>query len=231
MPRIVANGAEWFKGFGTEQSPGTKVVSVSGCVRRPGNYEVELGIPTRELIYDLAGGPLDGPRGQGLLPGRLLLPGAHRRGGPRPPLQLRGDGRGGLDARLRLDHRRRRPRLDPAHGAAHGALLPPRVLRQVHPLPRGHQLDGEDAGAGRARRGDADGPRHHRLGPGEHHRPLPLRARRLDGDAGRGDGAQVPRRVRGRDGRRPGEPATPSVAVVQARARDPGGGGHERQAR
>jgi len=58
VPRIVAHGAEWFRGYGTEQSPGTKVVSVSGCVRRPGNYEVELGIPTRELIYDLAGGPL-----------------------------------------------------------------------------------------------------------------------------------------------------------------------------
>ena len=57
VPRIVANGAEWFKGFGTEQSPGTKVVSISGGVRRPGNYEVELGIPTRELIFGLAGGP------------------------------------------------------------------------------------------------------------------------------------------------------------------------------
>src|SRR5919204_6821193 len=60
VPHIVANGAEWFKGFGTEQSPGTKVVSVSGGVRRPGNYEVELGIPTRDLIYGLAGGPLPG---------------------------------------------------------------------------------------------------------------------------------------------------------------------------
>src|SRR5207342_637340 len=77
------------------------------------------------------------------------------------------------------------------------ALLPPRVLRQVHPLPRGDQLDGEDAGTGGARRGDADGPRHRRLGPGEHHRPLPLRARRLDGDAGRRDGEEVPARVRG----------------------------------
>ena len=50
-------------------------------MRRPGNYEVELGIPTRELIYDLAGGPRPGPRGQSHLPRRLLLPGPHRRGG------------------------------------------------------------------------------------------------------------------------------------------------------
>ena len=81
VPRIVAKGAEWFKGFGTEQSPGTKVVSISGGVRRPGNYEVELGIPTRELIYGLAGGPEPGPRDQGLLPRRLLLAGPDRRGG------------------------------------------------------------------------------------------------------------------------------------------------------
>ena len=45
VPHIVNNGADWFKGFGTEQSPGTKVVSVSGCVQRPGNYEIELGNP------------------------------------------------------------------------------------------------------------------------------------------------------------------------------------------
>src|SRR6185312_4266119 len=74
VPRIVANGAEWFKGFGTEQSPGTKVVSVSGCVRRPGNYEVELGIPTRELIYGLAGGPLEGREVKALYPGGSSSP-------------------------------------------------------------------------------------------------------------------------------------------------------------
>jgi NADH-quinone oxidoreductase subunit F len=56
VPGIAANGAEWFKGFGTEQSPGTKVVSISGQVKRPGNYEVELGVPVRMLIEELAGG-------------------------------------------------------------------------------------------------------------------------------------------------------------------------------
>src|SRR4051794_9754870 len=55
VPHIVKNGADWFKGFGTEQSPGTKVVSVSGCVQRPGNYEIELGIPSRDIIFGLAG--------------------------------------------------------------------------------------------------------------------------------------------------------------------------------
>jgi NADH:ubiquinone oxidoreductase subunit F (NADH-binding) len=71
---IVENGAEWFKGFGTEQSPGTKVVSISGCVRRPGNYEVELGIPTRELIMDLAGGPREGREIKAFYPGGSSSP-------------------------------------------------------------------------------------------------------------------------------------------------------------
>ena len=74
VPHIVANGAEWFKGFGTEQSPGTKVVSVSGCVKQPGNYEVELGIPTRELIMDLAGGLGDGQEVKAFYPGGSSSP-------------------------------------------------------------------------------------------------------------------------------------------------------------
>jgi NADH-quinone oxidoreductase subunit F len=74
VPHIVANGADWFKGLGTEQSPGTKVVSVSGCVKRPGNYEVELGISTRELIYGLAGGPPDGREVKAWFPGGSSAP-------------------------------------------------------------------------------------------------------------------------------------------------------------
>jgi NADH-quinone oxidoreductase subunit F len=74
VPHIVANGAEWFKSFGTEQSPGTKVVSVSGCVQRPGNYEVELGISAREIVHDLAGGPLEGHRVKAWFPGGSSAP-------------------------------------------------------------------------------------------------------------------------------------------------------------
>jgi NADH-quinone oxidoreductase subunit F len=59
-PIILRMGGEEYAKIGTERSTGTKVVSVSGCVQRPGNYEIELGIPSRELIYDLAGGPDEG---------------------------------------------------------------------------------------------------------------------------------------------------------------------------
>ena len=74
VPHIVRNGAEWFRGFGTEQSPGTKVVSISGCVQRPGNYEVELGVPTRELIMGLAGGPAQAREVKAFYPGGSSSP-------------------------------------------------------------------------------------------------------------------------------------------------------------
>jgi NADH-quinone oxidoreductase subunit F len=74
VPHIVAHGADWYKRFGTEQSPGTKVVSVSGCVQRPGNYEIELGIPARELVYDLAGGPPEGREVKAWFPGGSSAP-------------------------------------------------------------------------------------------------------------------------------------------------------------
>jgi NADH-quinone oxidoreductase subunit F len=74
VPHIVNRGAEWFKSFGTEQSPGTKVVSVSGCVTRPGNYEVELGIPAREIVYGLAGGPPEGREIKAWYPGGSSAP-------------------------------------------------------------------------------------------------------------------------------------------------------------
>ena len=60
LPHIVAmSGAEYAK-IGVEGSTGTKLISISGDVRRPGNYEIELGTPSREIIYDLAGGPPSG---------------------------------------------------------------------------------------------------------------------------------------------------------------------------
>ncbi len=59
LPHILRNGADWFAKVGPERSPGYKIVSVSGHVKRPGNYEVPLGTPLRELL-ELAGGPRDG---------------------------------------------------------------------------------------------------------------------------------------------------------------------------
>ena len=60
LPHIIELGGAQYAEIGTEGSTGTKLVSISGDVRRPGNYEIELGVPSREIIYDLAGGPPSG---------------------------------------------------------------------------------------------------------------------------------------------------------------------------
>jgi NADH-quinone oxidoreductase subunit F len=59
VPSIVANGSEWFAGLGTEKSKGYVIYSLSGHVRRPGQYEAPLGITLRELL-DLGGGMRNG---------------------------------------------------------------------------------------------------------------------------------------------------------------------------
>ena len=74
LPHVVLNGADWFKSFGTEQSTGTKVVSVSGCVQRPGNYEIELGMKSRDIIFGLAGGMLPGRELKAWYPGGSSSP-------------------------------------------------------------------------------------------------------------------------------------------------------------
>jgi NADH-quinone oxidoreductase subunit F len=73
-PHILRMGGKEFARLGTANSTGTKVVSVSGCVQRPGNYEIELGVPSRELICDLAGGPPEGRTIKAWFPGGSSAP-------------------------------------------------------------------------------------------------------------------------------------------------------------
>jgi NADH-quinone oxidoreductase subunit F len=74
VPTIIRMGGEEYAKLGVQTSTGTKLVSVSGHVQRPGNYEVELGIPSRELIYGLAGGPPDGRKVKCWFPGGSSSP-------------------------------------------------------------------------------------------------------------------------------------------------------------
>ncbi|HSM05489.1 MAG TPA: NADH-ubiquinone oxidoreductase-F iron-sulfur binding region domain-containing protein [Longimicrobiales bacterium] len=60
VPPIVRKGAEWYQGLGLGDHAGTKVISLSGDVARPGNYEVPLGLPLHTLLHDWAGGGRDG---------------------------------------------------------------------------------------------------------------------------------------------------------------------------
>ena len=60
MPLIIANGADWFRGYGTEKCPGTKLYTVSGNVKNRGTFEFPMGINLRDLVYDVCGGMADG---------------------------------------------------------------------------------------------------------------------------------------------------------------------------
>src|SRR5436853_1731284 len=71
IPAIVMKGAEWYASFGTEKSKGTRVFCLSGHVKKPGNYELALGIPLRTLIYDeqYGGGILGDAELKAIIPG------------------------------------------------------------------------------------------------------------------------------------------------------------------
>jgi len=64
---ILEKGAQWYRSFGTEESAGTKVFSLSGKVNKPGNYELPFGATYRELIYEYGGGIVDGNKIKGIM--------------------------------------------------------------------------------------------------------------------------------------------------------------------
>jgi NADH-quinone oxidoreductase subunit F len=74
VPHILANGAAWFRQWGTEKSPGTKILSVSGPVLRPGNYEIAMGMPLRQLIDEVCGGMTGGRKAKAIIPGGSSVP-------------------------------------------------------------------------------------------------------------------------------------------------------------
>jgi NADH-quinone oxidoreductase subunit F len=59
VPPILVHGAEWYRGLGLGEHAGTKIISLSGDVARPGNYEVPYGLPLLTLIQEWAGGMRD----------------------------------------------------------------------------------------------------------------------------------------------------------------------------
>lgn len=60
VPLIINEGSEWFRQFGTENSPGTKVFALAGKINNVGLVEVPMGLTLRELVYDVGGGIKDG---------------------------------------------------------------------------------------------------------------------------------------------------------------------------
>ncbi|MEO7457805.1 MAG: NADH-quinone oxidoreductase subunit NuoF [Gemmatimonadaceae bacterium] len=77
VPHILNNGADWYKQWMRADNPkstGTKLYSVCGNVMRPGNYEVPMGFPFKDFLYDLCGGPLAGREFKAIIPGGISVP-------------------------------------------------------------------------------------------------------------------------------------------------------------
>ncbi|MBS0002593.1 MAG: NADH-quinone oxidoreductase subunit NuoF [Thioalkalivibrio sp.] len=73
IPAIIRNGGEWFAELGVPKSGGEKLFSVSGHVNQPGNFEIPLGTPFRDLL-EMAGGVLDGRPLKAVIPGGSSVP-------------------------------------------------------------------------------------------------------------------------------------------------------------
>jgi NADH-quinone oxidoreductase subunit F len=74
VPIILRMGGEAYAKIGTETSTGTKLISISGQIRYPGNYEIILGTKVRDILHDLAGGPLPGRKFKAFFPGGSSAP-------------------------------------------------------------------------------------------------------------------------------------------------------------
>ena len=60
VAHIMGKGADWFRGYGSQDTPGTMIFTLCGDVKRPGMYELQLGTTLKELLYDIGGGPANG---------------------------------------------------------------------------------------------------------------------------------------------------------------------------
>ena len=159
VPAVVRCGVDWFKSMGSDKSPGFTLYSLSGHVTTPGQYEAPLGITLRELL-ELRGRRAGWPQAQVLDAGRIVDAAAHRRT-PRHPTGLREHGQGRLDAGHQGVADLRRDDVRGARGPTVDAVLRPRILRQVHAVPRGHLLAGPDlrTAGGRSRRAGGEATR------------------------------------------------------------------------
>lgn len=76
VPPILIEGADWYKKMclSNQKSTGTKLYSVCGNVSKPGTYEVVMGFPFKDFLYDLCGGPAEGRKFKAVIPGGASVP-------------------------------------------------------------------------------------------------------------------------------------------------------------
>ncbi len=143
VPGIILNGASWFASKGTARSKGTKILALTGRIKNTGLVEVAMGMPIREVVFDIGGGAVDGTAGQGRPDRRAIgrLPAARK---VRPSHRFRRARRGRLDGRLGRHGRHGRKLLHGGCRQVFPQFPPGRILRQVRALPAGGRPDAGD---------------------------------------------------------------------------------------
>ena len=202
VPSIIVNGPEWYAGLGPEKNGGPKLFCISGHVVKPGVYEGTMTTTIRELIYDYAGGIANGRQLKAVIPGGSSVPVL------RPDeidVQASFDAlmKAGLDARLGGPHRDGRHDVHGVGVPQPAALLPSRVVRQVHAVPRRRRLAVQAAVEDRDGRRPPERSRSVDERRQQHRRQDALPIRRCRGGPGAIVLEAVPRRVRGAHPRRP----------------------------
>ena len=160
LPWIIQNGAAAYAAIGTEKSKGTKLFSVSGHVKKPGVYEVDLGYPLMDFINNEAGGIANGPQAESGDPGRFIGAGADRATNAKACCWITNRlAQSRFDARIGRDDRAGRYNEHARSVVGDRGFLRARIVRPVHALPRRHGLGREDFDgivAGKGKRADLD---------------------------------------------------------------------------
>jgi len=137
VPTILRKGAAWFAGLGPPNSGGTMIFSMSGHVGKPGNFELPLGIPFKDLL-ELSGGVWKGRKLKAVIPGGVSVPVVPAEA--IMPATMDYDSVKKAGSSLGLRHRDGRDHLHGEHSGAHLALLHVGILRPVHAVPGRHGL-------------------------------------------------------------------------------------------
>ncbi len=159
VPMIIQRGAEWYRGIGTPESPGTKAFALTGNVCNTGLIEVPMGTTLREIVFDVGGGLRTARNSR---PSRSAAPpaAACRKKDLDVPLDFdsvkKYDAMIGSGGMVVMDEDTCMVEVGPVLHELHSAG----ILRQVRPLPGGHQADAGDSGADRQRSGQVGGHRH-----------------------------------------------------------------------
>ncbi|MFB3812736.1 MAG: NADH-quinone oxidoreductase subunit NuoF [Terriglobales bacterium] len=74
VPHIILGGGEWYAALGTPKNGGTRLFCLSGCVEKPGVYELPLGYNLKKMIYEVAGGIWKGRKLKAVTPGGSSVP-------------------------------------------------------------------------------------------------------------------------------------------------------------